>query len=77
MEDEKRLEIIKGFKLKSMVLGNAETGQEIWRTEQLENFHNSNSELRAEVPKEILQLKTVSRELTFSSVEIINRLRLQ
>merc|ERR1712060_991119 len=51
----------------------ASTGQVLW---QQENWDFSQVELDAQVPRQILQCRQVSRELNFSSVEVMSSLRL-
>jgi len=68
--------IKEGFKINQICMGNAETGEVIWKSDHCENFHDSNEELRAEIPKKILKSKVSFREINFSSEELINKLRL-
>lgn len=67
----------KGFRINSISLLNAENGQQLWRSEDEGNFHSSEKEITANVPKGILQLKAFTREINFSTVERIQNLRLE
>merc|ERR1712083_558113 len=51
----------------------AATGQTLWQEEQ---WDFSQGELEAYVPRQILQCRQVSREINFSSVEMMQGLRL-
>jgi retinal rod rhodopsin-sensitive cGMP 3',5'-cyclic phosphodiesterase subunit delta len=74
---EKARKIKEGFKINWMNMTNFESGEIIWKSETGQNFHDSESEIKARIPKKILQCKAVARELNFSSIEPIQRLRLE
>ncbi|XP_016303297.1 retinal rod rhodopsin-sensitive cGMP 3',5'-cyclic phosphodiesterase subunit delta-like [Sinocyclocheilus anshuiensis] len=74
--DEDRVkEIMKGFKLNWMNLRDAETGKVLWQG--TEDLSLPGVEHEARVPKKILKCKAVSRELNFSSVEKLEKFRLE
>jgi len=57
-------------------MGNAENGQLLWKSNQHLNYYNNKNEISAEIPSELLNLKYVSRDINFSSIEEIKNLRL-
>lgn len=73
-EEANRLDMIRqGFSINWMNMRDATTGQILW---QSEDWDFSRGETEAQVPHQILQCKAVSRELNFSSVEMMPGLRL-
>ncbi|XP_063723024.1 retinal rod rhodopsin-sensitive cGMP 3',5'-cyclic phosphodiesterase subunit delta-like [Symsagittifera roscoffensis] len=62
--------IRKGFKLNWMNLRDADTGKVMWQGN--EDLSLPDKEHEARVPKRILKCKTVSREVNFSSKEVMN-----
>lgn len=57
-----------------MILRDAETGKIIWQENQ--DLSSSGTEHTAKIPISILELKAVSREINFSTVESIENFRL-
>lgn len=51
-------------------MGDFETGTEIWSDTECSGY-NSEQEIQARIPKEILQSSAVSRDVVFSSREAI------
>ncbi|XP_016396435.1 retinal rod rhodopsin-sensitive cGMP 3',5'-cyclic phosphodiesterase subunit delta isoform X2 [Sinocyclocheilus rhinocerous] len=74
-EEDRAKEILKGFKLNWMNLRDAETGKVLWQG--TEDLSLPGVEHEARVPKKILKCKAVSRELNFSSVEKLEKFRLE
>ncbi|CAE8608311.1 unnamed protein product [Polarella glacialis] len=73
-EDEARLQAIReGFGINWMNMRDASTGQILW---EHHDWDFNQGETEAQVPRDILKCRQVSRELNFSSVEIMNSLRL-
>src|SRR5688500_14009296 len=71
------LEKIKqGFRINYLTMGNAETGEIFWKLEDCHKLHDSSEELEANIPKKILKCRIVSRDVNFSSEELIKRLKL-
>ena len=68
--------IKKGFKINWMNMGDAKTSQILWNCDNCINFHDSSEEIIAQIPKKILKCKLASREINFSSLEKISKLRL-
>ena len=69
-------EIKKGFKINWMNMGDAETSQILWNCENCTNYHDSSEEIIAQIPEKILKCRIASREINFSSIEKIKKLRL-
>jgi len=67
--------ILKGFKLNWMNLKDASSGKLLW--ENTEDFSTTGRIHEAKVPKKILKCKAVSREINFSSVELMEKFRLE
>jgi len=67
--------ILKGFKLNWMNLKDASSGKLLW--ENTEDFSMTGKIHEAKVPKKILKCKAVSREINFSSVELMEKFRLE
>ncbi|KAI7807847.1 hypothetical protein IRJ41_011388 [Triplophysa rosa] len=74
-EEDRAKEILMGFKLNWMNLRDAETGKVLWQG--TEDLSLPGVEHEARVPKKILKCKAVSRELNFSSVEKLEKFRLE
>ncbi|XP_059427058.1 retinal rod rhodopsin-sensitive cGMP 3',5'-cyclic phosphodiesterase subunit delta isoform X1 [Carassius carassius] len=74
-DEDRAKEILKGFKLNWMNLRDAETGKVLWQG--TEDLSLPGVEHEARVPKKILKCKAVSRELNFSSVEKLEKFRLE
>ena len=66
----------KGFKLNWMILRNGETGSILWQANKHLSLYEKDEHI-ARVPSEILNCKSVSRELNFSSHEVINNFHLK
>jgi retinal rod rhodopsin-sensitive cGMP 3',5'-cyclic phosphodiesterase subunit delta len=62
--------IASGFKINYMVMRDAHTGDEFWRDAAM-NSIEWDKEVEAHVPARILKAKAVSREINFSSTEMI------
>ncbi|XP_049865422.1 retinal rod rhodopsin-sensitive cGMP 3',5'-cyclic phosphodiesterase subunit delta [Pectinophora gossypiella] len=78
VEDAQQLRvqnIMKGFQVNWMNLRDADTGKILWQHN--EDMSNPDVEHEARVPKRILKCRVVSRELNFSSVESMERFRLE
>ncbi|XP_063374929.1 retinal rod rhodopsin-sensitive cGMP 3',5'-cyclic phosphodiesterase subunit delta [Cydia amplana] len=67
--------IMKGFQVNWMNLRDADSGKIMWQYN--EDMSNPNVEHEARVPKRILKCRVVSREMNFSSVEALERFRLE
>ncbi|XP_050438590.1 retinal rod rhodopsin-sensitive cGMP 3',5'-cyclic phosphodiesterase subunit delta [Adelges cooleyi] len=68
-------DILSGFQVNWMNLRDADTGIVLW--EGNDDLSLPNKEHEARVPKKILKCRAVSREINFSSVEPMEKLRLQ
>ncbi|KAF6777867.1 hypothetical protein AHF37_02638 [Paragonimus kellicotti] len=75
MVDERVELILKGFKLNWMNLRDADAGTILWQS--CEDFSVPGQEHKAFVPKKILKCKSISREINFSSVEVLKNFWLQ
>ncbi|XP_064384227.1 retinal rod rhodopsin-sensitive cGMP 3',5'-cyclic phosphodiesterase subunit delta-like [Halichondria panicea] len=67
--------ILQGFKLNWMNLRDAESGRVLWQSR--DDLSLPGREHEAKVPKKILKCKSVSREINFSSAQLIESLRLE
>jgi len=73
-EDAAKLESIRaGFRINWMNMRDASTGTIMWENHE---WNCGVIETEAAVPKEILKCRQVSREINFSSAEMMNSLRL-
>lgn len=68
-------DILNGFKFHSMNLRDASSGKILWQSS--DDFSSPDVEHEARVPKRILQCRSVSREITFSSEEEMKQFRLE
>ncbi|XP_053212277.1 retinal rod rhodopsin-sensitive cGMP 3',5'-cyclic phosphodiesterase subunit delta-like [Panonychus citri] len=68
-------DILEGFKINWMNLRDARNGEILW--ESKEDLSKPNREHEAKVPKEILKCRAVSREINFSSIQPMEKLRLE
>ncbi|CAH1726435.1 unnamed protein product [Aphis gossypii] len=68
-------DILSGFQVNWMNLRDADTGVVLWQG--TEDLSLPDKEHEAKVPKKILKCRAVSREINFSSVEPMEKLRLQ
>lgn len=57
-----------------MILRDADTGKVIWQENK--DLSSSGTEHKAKIPTKILDLRAVSREINFSTVESIENFRL-
>lgn len=67
-------DILNGFQINWINVRDEETGKILW--ESTADLSLPDMEHEARIPKSILQCKTVSREINFSSVEALEKLRL-
>ncbi|CAH1240221.1 retinal rod rhodopsin-sensitive cGMP 3',5'-cyclic phosphodiesterase subunit delta isoform X1 [Branchiostoma floridae] len=68
-------DILNGFKLNWMNLRDADSGKILWQGS--EDLSVPGTEHEARVPKKILKCRAVSREINFSSIEQMERFRLE
>ena len=69
-------DVKKGFRLNWMNLRDADTGNILWQTNKHLSIRGDDEHV-ARVPASILNCKAVSREINFSSNEIINNFHLK
>ncbi|XP_041973194.1 retinal rod rhodopsin-sensitive cGMP 3',5'-cyclic phosphodiesterase subunit delta [Aricia agestis] len=67
--------ILNGFQLNWMNLRDADTGKILWQNN--EDMSSPDVEHEARVPKRILKCRSVSREMNFSSIESMDKFRLE
>nr|CAD7442680.1 unnamed protein product [Timema bartmani] len=67
--------ILKGFQVNWMNLRDADTGQILWQGQT--DISLPTVEHQAKVPKKILKCRAVSREINFSSIEPMEKFRLE
>ncbi|CAF4895493.1 unnamed protein product [Pieris macdunnoughi] len=67
--------ILRGFQINWMNLRDADSGKILWQHN--EDMSSPEMEHEARVPKRILKCRVVSREMNFSSVESMDRFRLE
>lgn len=68
-------QILDGFKLNWMNLRDGDSGKIMWQGN--EDLSVPGQEHEARVPKRILKCKTVSREINFSSKEVMQKFKLE
>ena len=68
-------DILKGFRVNWMNLRDADSGKILWQGN--EDLSLPDVEHEARVPKKILKARAVSREINFSSVEPMEKFRLE
>jgi len=68
-------DILDGFRLNWMILRDADTGKILWQG--AEDLSVPGVEHEARVPKKILKCRAVSREMNFSSIEPMEKFRLE
>ncbi|RWS03947.1 retinal rod rhodopsin-sensitive cGMP 3' [Dinothrombium tinctorium] len=68
-------EILAGFRVNYLNLRDADTGDILW--ESKDDLSKPDKEHEARVPKSILKCRAVSREVNFSSLESIEKLKLE
>eukprot|EP00164_Ancoracysta_twista_P001004 GFYU01001311.1.p1 GENE.GFYU01001311.1~~GFYU01001311.1.p1 ORF type:complete len:151 (-),score=36.12 GFYU01001311.1:202-654(-) len=73
-DPERAAAILDGFRINWMNMGNADTGKVMWVEENWPT--DSDQELQAHLPKELLKCNAVSREINFSSAELLNNFHL-
>lgn len=73
---ERARKLLSGFEIKGMKMSDADTGVVLWKTDDWDKERFS-EESDAVLPKEILDLEAVSREITFSSVEAMTDFHLE
>lgn len=73
-EKVKHEKIVDGFKINWMVMRDAETGKIKWESDNWKEAFSD--EMKITIPADILKCKTVSREMNFSSKEMIRNFRL-
>ena len=76
-QDERAKAILAGFKINWMNMSDAETGKMMWQDDNWEGGFGLLATREAHIPKDILKCRAVSREINFSSVELLNGLRLE
>lgn len=72
--DPKAEQILSGFTINWMNMRDGDSGQILWESSDILAF--SETEQEAKIPAEILQCRAVSREINFSSKELIDKLKL-
>jgi len=68
-------EILQGFRVNWMKLKDADSGEVIWEVH--EDLSLPGQEHEARIPKTVLQCRAVSREINFSSVEPMEKFRVE
>ncbi|RWS29258.1 retinal rod rhodopsin-sensitive cGMP 3':5'-cyclic phosphodiesterase subunit delta-like protein [Leptotrombidium deliense] len=68
-------DILAGFRVNYLNLRDADTGDILW--ESNDDLSKPDKEHEARVPKSILKCRAVSREVNFSSLESIEKLKLE
>ncbi|XP_050362948.1 retinal rod rhodopsin-sensitive cGMP 3',5'-cyclic phosphodiesterase subunit delta [Nymphalis io] len=74
-EKDRMKSILSGFQINYMNLRDVDTGKVIWQHN--DDMSNPDVEHEARVPKRILKSRVVSREMNFSSVESMDKFRLE
>nr|CAB3264741.1 PDEdelta cGMP phosphodiesterase delta subunit [Phallusia mammillata] len=75
MESQHVADVLNGFKLNWMNLRDASSGKIMW--EGTQDLSVPGREHQARVPKKILKCKAVSREINFSSQQLMEKFRLE
>eukprot|EP00656_Telonema_subtile_P004850 TRINITY_DN12217_c0_g1_i11.p1 TRINITY_DN12217_c0_g1~~TRINITY_DN12217_c0_g1_i11.p1 ORF type:complete len:150 (+),score=47.05 TRINITY_DN12217_c0_g1_i11:104-553(+) len=73
--DEQTQKISAGFAINWMNMKDGETGVQHWSSDQIQA--TAEEEQVAHIPSAIIQCKAVSREINFSSQELVNNLRVK
>jgi len=73
-EDPRALAILEGFKIDWMNMADASTGEVLWQDDE---WGDLLTERDIHIPARILRCRAVSREFQFSSVEMLQGLRLE
>ncbi|XP_055704899.1 probable cGMP 3',5'-cyclic phosphodiesterase subunit delta [Phlebotomus papatasi] len=71
---DRGLKILEGFQINWMIVRDADTGNIIWQENK--DFSCPDVEHEARVPVKILDLRAISREINFSTVEAMENFRL-
>ncbi|XP_023948866.1 retinal rod rhodopsin-sensitive cGMP 3',5'-cyclic phosphodiesterase subunit delta [Bicyclus anynana] len=74
-EHERIKSVLSGFQINYMNLRDVDTGKVLWQHN--EDMSNPDVEHEARVPKRILKCRVVSREMNFSSIESMDKFRLE
>ncbi|CAH0717336.1 unnamed protein product, partial [Brenthis ino] len=74
-EQDRVKAVLNGFQVNYMNLRDVDTGKVLWQHN--EDMSNPDVEHEARVPKRILKCRVVSREMNFSSVEPMEKFRLE
>ncbi|XP_045763982.1 retinal rod rhodopsin-sensitive cGMP 3',5'-cyclic phosphodiesterase subunit delta [Maniola jurtina] len=74
-EQDRIKAILNGFQINHMNLRDVDTGKILWQHN--EDMSNPDVEHEARVPKRILKCRVVSREMNFSSIESMDKFRLE
>ncbi|XP_034825468.1 retinal rod rhodopsin-sensitive cGMP 3',5'-cyclic phosphodiesterase subunit delta [Maniola hyperantus] len=74
-EQDRIKSILNGFQINHMNLRDVDTGKILWQHN--EDMSNPDVEHEARVPKRILKCRVVSREMNFSSIESMDKFRLE
>ena len=72
--DERARAILAGFKINWMNMSDAGTGEVLWRDD---GWGDLMTQRDIHIPKSILKCRAVSREFQFSSIEMLQTLRLE
>ena len=72
--DERALKILAGFRINWMNMADASTGEILWQDSEWGDLLTQRD---IHIPKRILQCRAVSREFQFSSIEMLQGLRLE
>lgn len=73
-EEHRGEKIRQGFQINYMILRDVDTGQVLWQENK--DFSSPEEEHEARVPIKILDLRAVSREINFSTIEAMENFRL-
>ncbi|CAG2054371.1 unnamed protein product, partial [Timema podura] len=71
----RREDILKGFQVNWLNIRDADTGKVLWQV--YSDISVSNLEIKAKVPKQIFECRAVLTQINFSSVEPLERFRLE
>jgi len=75
--DDRAAAILDGFRIDWMNMGDANTGEILWQLDDWGSAGELLQEREIHIPRRILQCRAVSREFQFSSVEMLQGLRLE
>jgi len=71
---EKIKKITEGFKINTMTIRDASSGKTLWQSEEWSRAFEE--ELKIQLPASILEYRTISREMNFSSIQQIENFHL-